>query len=112
MRTPMRALPFLSLLATSGCTLLINAELSDKPTQTGGGGGGQGGGGTSSSSVQSSTGPSSSSSGVVCPPNMATCDGDPGPPCNVNLKDDPDNCGSCNDVCAGILPHCAGGVCK
>jgi len=111
MRTPMRAFRFLSLVATSGCTLLINAELSDKPTQTDGGGGGPGGGGTSSSSVQSSTG-ASSSSGVVCPPNMANCDGIAADGCNVNLMNDPDNCGSCNDVCMGILPHCVGGSCK
>ena len=113
MRTPMRALPLLSFLAMSGCTLLVDAELSDKPTPTDGGSGGQGGGSTSSSSVQSSAGPSSSSSsGVACPPNMADCAGTPGPPCNVNLMMDPHNCGSCDNVCTGILPHCAGGMCK
>jgi hypothetical protein len=112
MGTPIRSLSFLSLLAASGCTLLIDAELSDKPTQTDGGGG-QGSGSTSSASVQSSSaGSSSSSSGVVCPPNMASCDGVAGPPCAVNLMNDPDNCGSCDNVCKGILPHCAGGVCK
>jgi hypothetical protein len=118
MRTaPTHTLHLLPLLAAGGCTLLVGAELSDKPAETAGAGG-QGGSGTSSSNgqtsnAQSSNGQTSSSSGTVtCPPNTANCDGIAAHGCNVNLDKDPDNCGSCANICMAGMSHCAGGECK
>jgi hypothetical protein len=111
----MNLLSFLPLLAAGGCTLLVDAQLSDKPAEAGGDGGGGGlmASGTSSSSAESSSAESSSASGgVPCPPNMANCDGIAAHGCNVNLQNDPDNCGSCNTKCMAIMQHCAGGKCQ
>jgi hypothetical protein len=114
-------LHLLTLLTAGGCTLLVGAQLSDKPAGTGGAGGqedaGSGGSGTASSSAQSSGAQSSStssstSSGVSCPPNTANCDGIAAHGCNVNLQNDPHNCGSCDHVCTNGMQHCAGGSCK
>ena len=117
MRTPQLNLLFpLALLATSGCTLLVGAELSGDPLEADddGGAGGHGGSGASTTSVHASSASSSSSSssGVVCPPNMANCGGIGMPGCNVNLMNDPENCGSCHHVCVGLTMHCTGGTCK
>jgi hypothetical protein len=126
MRAPRtKPLSLLSLLAASGCTLLVGAQLSDKPAETGGAGGYEDGGpgsGIAGSSVESSNGQSSngqsnngqsSSSGWVnCPPNTANCDGIAAHGCDVNLKNDPDNCGHCNNVCMDGMQHCADGHCK
>jgi hypothetical protein len=123
-------------LPAAGCTLLVNTQLSDKPADGGGAGGQGGGGGVSSSSSHSSSssghgaagssssgpgavgssssGPGaagSSSSGIVCPNGFANCDGIAASGCNVNLDDDPANCGACKDVC---MPGkiCVLGKCK
>lgn len=117
MRTPRtRAVFFLSILATGGCSLMVGAELSDKPADTGGGGaGGDGASSTtahSSSSSTTTTAQSSSSGELMCAPNTANCDVIAAHGCNVNLMTDPANCGSCHTACKGPMAHCAGGSCK
>ena len=118
MRTPpANILCLVSLLAAGGCTLLVGAELSDKPAETAADGG-QGGSGTSSSSGPASSGPSSggptgsSSGALMCPPNMANCDGIAAHGCDVNLQNNPQHCGSCTNVCKPPMLLCAGGQCK
>ena len=122
MHTPrMRTLALLSLLATSGCTLLVGAELANKPDESDGGGGGtaEASSGASTTSTHassvastSSSTSASSSSGLVCAPNTANCDGIPAEGCNVNLMTDALNCGTCHHVCLGIMMKCTGGACK
>jgi hypothetical protein len=110
---------------TAGCTLLVNAQLSDKPAG-GGGSGGRGGaggpvaasdvssqssgggrGGGSSSSDGSST---VSSSGMTCPKGLADCDGTSDDGCE-DLEHDPANCGACKSTCADG-ETCNKGRCK
>ncbi len=117
----MRVFALLSLLATGGCTLIVDAELAGKPAGTGGEGGA--GGSTLASSAtatssSSSAGATSSSSGAPCvgascqcPPNMANCDGIAILGCDVNLMTDPDNCGACHVVCSNGMPRCNAGKC-
>ncbi len=121
----------LALLAVSGCSLLVSAQLEDKPSETGGAGGTGGDGSTANtsttttssgakaSSVTSSSnngnggpgsgGPGSSSGGGNCPGDMTTCAGTP--PVCTNLKTDPMNCGACFKVCSAPT-HCSNGACK
>jgi hypothetical protein len=106
------------LLGSGGCTLLVGAQLSDKPQEpTGaGGGGGQAGDTAASSSAQVSSGPgvgSSSASvgssasavsstgpgGMMCSTDLADCDGKPMNGCEINIKTDSKNCGACGLVC-------------
>ncbi len=122
-----------SLAAAGGCTLLVGAELSDKPAETAADGGEGGSGASTSSGPTSSGGPSSggpssggpssggstsggstssSSGALMCPPNMANCDGIPAHGCDVNLQNDPEHCGSCANVCKPPMLVCAGGKCK
>jgi hypothetical protein len=118
MRAPgMIHLALLSLLAASGCSLLVSAELEDKPDGTGGAGGAGGESGTSTSSASSTTKTSSTAAssggdddGGSCPGGMTTCPGNPNV-CKIDLKSDPMNCGACNKVCFPPT-HCAAGMCK
>lgn len=107
------------LLGSGGCTLLVGAQLSDKPQEaTGAGGsGGQAGDTAVSSSAQMSSGPvtgSSSSAGVgssasvasstgpggmMCSMDLGDCDGKPTNGCEINIKTDSKNCGACGVVC-------------
>ena len=105
-----------ALLGSGGCTLLVGAQLSDKPEEaTGaGGGGGQVGDTAASSSAQMSSGPSVGSSsvgssasasssagsgGMMCSKDLADCDGKPMNGCEINIKTDAKNCGACGAVC-------------
>jgi hypothetical protein len=49
----------------------------------------------------------------VCDPGRDDCDGQPLNGCEVDLNSDPDNCGSCGNVCAlpGTVGTCEAGVC-
>jgi hypothetical protein len=122
-------LAILLLVASSGCSLLVSAQLSDKPGETGGAGG-QGGDATasstpasstvahSSSAVSSSAASSSSSSngggnggnGGGCSGNMVTCLGNP-MICKVDLQNDPKNCGVCFKMCFPPTGKCNNGAC-
>ena len=114
-------LSVLATLSTGGCTLLVGAQLSDKPEGTGydgGAGGGSGGAsnsnsnsnstsdsahasstGTASSSTATTTSNSSSAGGLMCPGGFADCDGSPANGCEANLSNDLANCGACHQSC-------------
>ncbi len=121
-----------ALPVTVGCTLLVGAQLSDKPaygTGGGGAGGSDGAGGqptaatttgassatgeSSHASSGTSAGESSSSSsgGPTCPMWFADCDGMGASACKTNLRMDPMNCGACMVKC--MMPGlCINGKCK
>jgi hypothetical protein len=48
-----------------------------------------------------------------CAAGFANCDGDPATGCEINLTNDPNNCGACGHVCAGAhaTETCVNGVC-
>jgi sugar lactone lactonase YvrE len=48
-------------------------------------------------------------SGLVCAPPTADCDGNPANGCEVNLSNDPSNCGMCTYSCGG--GSCVNGAC-
>jgi hypothetical protein len=92
----------LSLLVTltaaasgGGCTLLVGAQLADKPSEGAGGGGGD----PSTGSQSSSAAQSSSSGAISCKSDVADCDGYAWNGCEAHIKSDPKNCGSCKKVC-------------
>lgn len=107
---------FATLLGSGGCTLLVGAQLSDKPEEAAGAGGsgGQAGDTAASSSAQMSSGPSVGSSsvgssasvgsstgpgGMMCSKDLGDCDGKPANGCEINIKTDSKNCGACGVVC-------------
>jgi hypothetical protein len=104
------------LLSGGGCTLLIDAQLSDKSSETDGGGGGGGAAGASATSASSASSTSasstsaSSSGGLSCPGGRADCDGSAANGCEVDLMKDPANCGACHHACMDG-EHCRGGAC-
>ena len=110
----------LALAAASGggCSLLVEGELVDKPTD---GGGGQGGDASTaaqtSTSAPSSAAPSSaaqsssSTGGLTYKADTADCDGFAWDGCEAKLKTDPTNCGACKNFCS-IGTHCEAGTCK
>lgn len=106
-------LPLLAVLTAGGCTLLVGAQLSDKPEGTGGAGGQDGGGSASASSasVSSTSVSSASSSGLVCPSGTANCDGMLPNGCEADLLNDKANCGACNHQCMQG-EHCKDGSCN
>jgi hypothetical protein len=51
----------------------------------------------------------------ACEPGYLDCDGNPAHGCETNLRDDPDNCGSCSNVCgtrANATTSCTAGACR
>ncbi len=98
----------LATASSTGCTLLVESELVDKPAE---GGGGQGGG-DASTAVQSSAAQSGSSGsgGPMCKPGTADCDGFLWNGCEAKLLTDPKNCGACKKVCQ-IGTKCEDGEC-
>jgi hypothetical protein len=99
--------------ASGGCTLLVGEKLSDKPSEMAGGGGegGSGGGPTTGSQSSSAAQSSSGSGSLICPKNLANCDGDLMNGCEAHLDADDRNCGKCDYECTdGDL--CKGGKCQ
>ncbi len=95
-----------------GCTFLVGSELSDKPTEGDGGQGGKASTASQSSSAQSSSAQSSSGTGwLMCKPDTADCNGFLLDGCEVKLKSDARNCGTCKHACP-VGDKCEDGACK
>lgn len=98
----------LTLAAASGggCSVLVEGELVDKPTEDGGQGGD-----ASTAAQGSATQSSSGTGGLMCKEGTADCDGFLWDGCEAKLKTDLMNCGACKNVCK-IGTKCEDGTCK
>lgn len=48
--------------------------------------------------------------GIICNPGFADCDANTSSGCEINLTNDPMNCGACANVCP-IIANCVSGMC-
>jgi hypothetical protein len=51
------------------------------------------------------------STGCICVPGFADCNGSLADGCEANLQIDPNNCGTCANVCSGATPVCVASAC-
>jgi hypothetical protein len=104
----------LTLAAASGggCSVLVEGELVDKPTEDGGQGGDASTAAQTSTAAQgSATQSSSGTGGLMCKEGTADCDGFLWDGCEAKLKTDLTNCGACKHVCQ-LGTKCEDGICK